>query len=156
MVTGVKFHRLSGGNQKIFTHKWSYWEGFVIPCHTTWLRATKNTAFSVFKANFHALKPLKLFWKWFSLKNMKLVEHLSLKLLFVLMIFKRFYLVKIGLIFDGSQLSFVSWYHKTLSVCLSGCKKLLISTWKPTNFHNCHHTSEQVCLRIPKVFFSES
>ena len=72
---------------------------------------------------------------------MKLVEHLSLTLFFVLMIFKRFYLVKIGLIFDGSQLSFVTWYHKILSVCLLGCKKLLISTWKPTNFHNRHHTT---------------
>ena len=71
---------------------------------------------------------------------MKLVEHLSLKSFFVLMIFKRFYSVKIGLIFDGSQLSFVTFYRKIISVCLSGSKKLLISTWKPTNFHNHHHT----------------
>ena len=86
------------------------------------MRAVKIRAFSVFKANFHALKLPKCLWKWFSIKNMKLVEHFSLKLFFVLMIFKRFYLVKIGLIFDGSQLSFMTWYHKILSICLSGCK----------------------------------
>ena len=42
-------------------------------------------------------------------------------------------------IFDGSQLSCVTWYHKILSAYLLGCKSLLISTWKPVNFHNRHH-----------------
>ena len=69
------------------------------------------------------------------------VEYLSLRLFFVLMILKRFHLVEIGLIFDDSQLSFVTFHYKILSVCSMGCKNLLNFIWKPANFHNRHHTT---------------
>ena len=42
------------------------------------------------------------FSKWFSLKNIKLEEQLSVKALLILIIFKEFYLVNSCLIFDGS------------------------------------------------------
>ena len=48
---------------------------------------------------------------------MMLEEQFLLKLLLILMILVKVYLVKIGPIFDGSQLSCVTWYQKFLSVC---------------------------------------
>ena len=56
---------------------------------------------------------------------MKLVEQLLVKSFFVLMIFDKLYLVKIGPIFDDSQLSCVTFHYKILSVCSLGCKNLL-------------------------------
>ena len=103
------------------------------------MRAIKIRAFSVFKANFHAIKPPKCLWKWFSYKNTKLVEQLLVKSFFVLIIFDRLYWVKIGHIFDGSQLSCVTFHYKILSVCSFGYKNLLNSSWQPANFHNRHH-----------------
>ena len=110
------------------------------------MRAVKIRAFSVFKANFHALKPPKCLWKWFSNKNMKLVEQLLVKSFYVLMIFDKLYLVKIGPIFDDSQLSCVTFHYKILSVCSFGCKNLLNSTRQPANFHNRHHTNKYIQL----------
>ena len=118
------------------------------------MRAIKNRAFSVFKANFHALKPPKSFWKWFSIKNMKLEQQLLVKYFFVSMIFDKLYLVKIGPIFDGSQLSCVTFHYKILSVCSFGCKNLLNSNRQSANFHNRHHTNVHllrgVCCKITK------
>ena len=118
------------------------------------MRAVKIRAFSVFKANFHALKPPKSFWKWFSIKNMKLVGQLLVKWFFVLMIFDKLYLVKIGPIFDDSQLSCVTFHYKILSVCSLGCKNLLNFIWKQTNFHNSHHTTNYVSI-MPSMFYKE-
>ena len=57
------------------------------------------------------------------------------------MIFDKLYLVKIGPIFDDSQLSCVTFHYKILSVCSLGCKNLLNFIWQPANFHNRHHTN---------------
>ena len=59
---------------------------------------------------------------------MKLVEQLLVKSFFVLMIFDKLYSLKIGPIFDGSQLSCVTFHYKNLSVCSFRCKNLLNST----------------------------
>jgi len=59
---------------------------------------------------------------------MNLDEQLSVKLLFVFIFFEKVYLVKIGLVFGGSQLSFVTWYHKIQSVCSLGFKNVLFFT----------------------------
>ena len=57
------------------------------------------------------------------------------------MIFDKLYLVKIGPIFDDSQLSCVTFHYKILSVCSLDWKNLLNFIWKPANFHNRHHTN---------------
>ena len=141
VMTVVENHSGAGGIQYIFTPKWTYWEDLLISCKTTWCRAIKNRAFSVFKVTFHTLKPPKFFWKKNSLKNLKLEEQLLVKWLSILIFYIKVYLVKIGLIFDGSASSCLTRYQHILSVCSLRCKNVLNSTCTTMIFHNRHHTS---------------
>ena len=63
VMTVVENHSGAGGIQYSFTPKWTYWEDLLISCKTTWCRAIKNRAFSVFKVTYNTLKPPKFFWK---------------------------------------------------------------------------------------------
>ena len=141
VMTVVENHSGAGGIQYIFTLKWTYWEDLLISCKTTWCRAIKNRAFSVFKVTFHTLKPSKFFWKKNSLKNLKLEEQLLVKWLSILIFCIKVYLVKIGLIFDGSASSCLTRYQQILSVCSFRCKNVLNSTCTTMIFHNRHHTN---------------
>ena len=140
-MTVVENDSGAGGIQYIFTPKWTYWEDLLISCKTTWCRAIKNRAFSVFKVTFHTLKPPKFFWKKNSLKNLKLEEQLLVKWLSILIFCIKVYLVKIGLIFDGSASSCLTRYQHILSVCSFRCKNALNSTCTTMIFHNRHHTN---------------
>ena len=126
MMMVVENRSGTGGIQYIFTPKWTYWEDLLISCKTTWCRAIKNRAFSVFKVTFHTLKPPKFFWKKNSLKNLKLEEQLLVKWLSILIFCIKVYLVKIGLIFDGSASSCLTRYQQILSVCSFRCKNYWI------------------------------
>ena len=55
--------------------------------------------------------------KQFSLKNIRLEEQLLLKLLFILVIFVKVYLVKMCPIFDSSPPAFGARYQSFLRVC---------------------------------------
>ena len=62
----------------------------------------KNRAFSKFKVNFWGEIATESLWKWFSLKNTKLEEQLSIRSFFISIIFDKLYLVNLCLIFVGS------------------------------------------------------
>ena len=117
-------------------------EDFSISCKTTWVRAFKNRAFSVFKVNFSAKNHQNFSKKKVSPKNLKWEEQLLVKWLWILIISIKVYLVKMGLIFDSSDTSCLTRNKKILSVCSFGCKNVLNTTWFPMIFHNCHCTTE--------------
>ena len=61
--------------------------------------ADKNRAFWKFGVNFRGQKLIRFLWKWFSLKNIKLKDQLSLTSFLFLIIFKKLYLVNLCPIF---------------------------------------------------------
>ena len=87
-----------------------------LSCTKRWRRAIKNRAFSEFKVNFQGFLSPKSSCKQFSLKNIELKEQLLLKLLFILVIFLKVYLVKMCPIFDGSPPAFGARYQSFLRV----------------------------------------
>ena len=64
--------------------------------------ADKNRAFWKFRVNFGGQKLIRFLWKWFSLKNIKLEDQLSLTTFLILFIFIKLYLVNLCPIFVGS------------------------------------------------------
>ena len=103
--------------------------------------AYKNRAFWKFEVNFRGQKVIESFWIWFSLKNIKLEEQLSLMSIFIWLTYVNLYLVNLCLIFVGSfQVSSDSWDrndHLGLisgQNCTFGCMGMfLLQSWRLSN-----------------------
>ena len=85
----------------------------------------QKRAFSEFEVNFWDEILIASFWKWFLLKNMKLIEQLSVKTFLILLQYIWVYLVKICPNFVISPLPQFTKYQHFLWVCWFSCKKVL-------------------------------
>ena len=102
----------------------------------------KNREFLKFWVNFKSQRPIWSFWKWFSLKIMKLDEQLSVKSFFISLFFIKLYLINFGPNFGCLFLLSDEDWVKTNYVglisaqkCTFGwMRKFLLQSWLESNF----------------------
>ena len=119
-----------------------YSKATCLSCSKRWRRAIKNRAFSEFKVNFQGFLLPKSSCKQFSLKNIRLKEQLSLKLLFILVIFVKVYLVKMCPIFDSSPPAFGARYQSFLRVSWFLHEGVTNFVYPSEKFNNLRNTIE--------------
>ena len=86
-------------------------------------------------------KVIESFWKWFSLKNMKLEEQLSFTSLLILVIFEKLYLVNFCPIFVSEWHFSKNNYIRLISVqnCTFGwMRNFLLQFWMDSNDSAVH------------------